>query len=538
MDVLWIVLSGVAGLAIGSGCMVGLSKAGLNKNQQKAEQILKEAQNEAESRVKQAVLDGKTQAHDLRVEAEKEIKERKQESMELENKLLRREDNLNFRDEALNQKERQINEKMKSVADKLTSLDEKEKKLQEEIDKQVVVLESVAKMSSQAAKDELFAIVEKKMEHETIAYIKDKEDEAKATANEKAQNIIALAIERMSQQETQEKTVSVVSLPGEEMKGRIIGREGRNIRCFEQATGVELNIDDTPDLITITCFNPVRREVARLALEHLIRDGRIQPGRIEDVVKKYQNEIDQEIMKAGEEAIFKLGIGRIDREIVKLIGTLKYRYSYGQNALQHSMEVAYIAGCMAAELGLNQQIAKRAGLLHDIGKALNIEQQDGSHVELGYKFCKKHGEKEIVLNAIHSHHGDVEPKFLTSHLVIAADTISAARPGARKESAQAYINRLENLEKIANGFEGVSNAFAIQAGREIRVLVNPEHVDDLTCVKLARDIRDKIESELTYPGQIKVNVIRETRAQGRLPPDLSWQGPYTWSRCRWQPPRT
>ena len=385
MDVLWIVLSGVAGLAIGSGCMVGLSKAGLNKNQQKAEQILKEAQNEAESRVKQAVLDGKTQAHDLRVEAEKEIKERKQESMELENKLLRREDNLNFRDEALNQKERQINEKMKSVADKLTSLDEKEKKLQEEIDKQVVVLESVAKMSSQAAKDELFAIVEKKMEHETIAYIKDKEDEAKATANEKAQNIIALAIERMSQQETQEKTVSVVSLPGEEMKGRIIGREGRNIRCFEQATGVELNIDDTPDLITITCFNPVRREVARLALEHLIRDGRIQPGRIEDVVKKYQNEIDQEIMKAGEEAIFKLGIGRIDREIVKLIGTLKYRYSYGQNALQHSMEVAYIAGCMAAELGLNQQIAKRAGLLHDIGKALNIEQQDGSHVDF-YKF--------------------------------------------------------------------------------------------------------------------------------------------------------
>ena len=261
MDVLWIVLSGVAGLAIGSGCMVGLSKAGLNKNQQKAEQILKEAQNEAESRVKQAVLDGKTQAHDLRVEAEKEIKERKQESMELENKLLRREDNLNFRDEALNQKERQINEKMKSVADKLTSLDEKEKKLQEEIDKQVVVLESVAKMSSQAAKDELFAIVEKKMEHETIAYIKDKEDEAKATANEKAQNIIALAIERMSQQETQEKTVSVVSLPGEEMKGRIIGREGRNIRCFEQATGVELNIDDTPDLITITCFNPVCRNI-------------------------------------------------------------------------------------------------------------------------------------------------------------------------------------------------------------------------------------------------------------------------------------
>jgi ribonuclease Y len=433
--------------------------------------------------------------------------------MELENKLLRREDNLNFREEALSQKERQVTDKLQSATKKLAALDEKEKVLQEQIDQQIVVLEGVAKMSSQDAKNELFALVEKQMEHETIAYIKDKEDEAKSTASEKAQQIIALAIERMAQQETQERTVSVVAIPGEEMKGRIIGREGRNIRCFEQATGVELNIDDTPDLITITCFNPIRREVARLALEHLIRDGRIQPGRIEEVVRKYQSEVDQEIMKAGEEAVFKLGIGRIDREIVKLIGTLKYRYSYGQNALQHSMEVALLAGTMAAELGLNQHMAKRAGLLHDIGKALNIDQQEGSHVELGYKFCKKHGEKEIVLNAIQSHHGEVEPKFLTSHLVIAADTISAARPGARKESAQAYINRLENLEKIATEFPGVQSAYAIQAGREIRVMVHPDKVDDLTCVKMARQIRDKIESELTYPGQIKVNVIREIRAQ-------------------------
>ena len=493
--------------------MVGYSRAGLNKNQQKAEQILKEAEIEADAKVKQAVLDGKTQVHELRIEAEKEIKERKQESKQFENKLLRREDNLNFRDEALSQKERQISDKLQKVTEKLSSLDEKEKKLQKQIDQQIVVLEGVAKMSSQDAQKELFAKVEKKMEHETVAYIKDKEEEAKATATEKAQNIIALAIERMAQQETQERTVSVVAIPGEEMKGRIIGREGRNIRCFEQATGVELNIDDTPDLITITCFNPIRREVARLALEHLIRDGRIQPGRIEEVVKKYQNEVDQEIMKAGEEAIFKLGIGRIDREIIRLVGTLKYRYSYGQNALQHSIEVAFLAGAMAVELGLNQQIAKRAGLLHDIGKALNIEQQEGSHVELGYKFCKKHGEKDIVLNAIQSHHYDVEPKYLTSHLVIAADTISAARPGARKESAQAYINRLENLEKIATSFDGVQQAYAIQAGREIRILVNPERVDDVTCVKIAREIREKIESELTYPGQIKVNVIREVRAQ-------------------------
>ena len=507
-----IFLSLIAGLAFGIVIMFLVSKAGLNKDQQKAEKILRDAQMDADAKIKQAVLDGKTQAHELRVEAEKEIKEKKQEAMNFENKLIRREDSLNFREEALMQKERQMNDKMQKVADKLSSLDAKEKKLQEQIDQQIVVLEGVAKMSSQDAKKELFAVVEKKMEHETIAYIKDKEEEAKASAKEKAQNIIALAIERMAQQETQERTVSVVSIPSEEMKGRIIGREGRNIRAFETATGVELNIDDTPDVITITCFNPVRREVARLALEHLIHDGRIQPGRIEEVVKKYQTEIDQEIQKAGEDAIFKLGIGRIDRDIVRLIGTLKYRYSYGQNSLQHSMEVAYISGALAAELGLNQQLAKRAGLLHDIGKALNIE-QDGSHVELGYKFCKKHGEKEIVLNAIQSHHGDVEAKFLTSHLVIAADTISAARPGARKESAQAYIDRLENLEKIANEHEGVQSAFAIQAGREIRVLVHPDQVDDFNCTKIAREIRERIEAELTYPGQIKVNVIREVRAQ-------------------------
>ena len=512
-DILMISISCLGGLAVGVGGMVAYSKAGLNKNQQNAERILKDAENEAQAKIKQAVLDGKTQAHDLRVEAEKEIKDRKQEATNLENKLLRREDNLKFRDEALNQKEHQINEKLQKVTDKLSSLDEKEKVLQEQIDKQIDVLEDVAKMSSQDAKQELFAKVEKKMQRETVAYIKDKEDEAKETAMRKSQEIIALAIERMAQMETQERTVSVVSLPGEEMKGRIIGREGRNIRAFEQMTGVELNIDDTPDVITITCFNPVRREIARLALEHLIRDGRIQPGRIEDVVKKYQKEVSQEIVKAGEEAVYKLGIGRIDREIIKQIGTLRYRYSYGQNALQHSMEVAYLAGTMAAELGLNQQIAKRAGLLHDIGKALNTEEHDGSHVELGYKFCKKHGEKDIVLNAIQSHHGDVEPKYLTSHLVIAADTISAARPGARKESAQAYIDRLENLEKIAIDHGGVKNAFAIQAGREIRIMVNPEDVDDLTCIKLARDIRDEIEEKLTYPGQIKVNVIREVRAQ-------------------------
>lgn len=513
MIYLWIALSGIVGLALGVIAMQMVSRAGLNKDQQKAEQILRKAETDADAKVKQAVLDGKTQVHEMKVEAEKEIKERKAEITRQENKLLRREDSLNFRDESLNQKEKELNNQLRKANEKIAGLDEKEAHLQKEIDRQIEVLEGVARMSSQEARDELFSLVEKQISHETMAYIKEKEDEAKSQAAMNAQEIIALSIERMAQQEAMDRTVSVVTIPGEEMKGRIIGREGRNIRAFEQATGVELNIDDTPDLITITCFNPIRREVARLALEYLIRDGRIQPGRIEEVVKKFQHEVDQEIQKAGEEAVFRLGIGRIDREIVKLIGTLKYRFSYGQNALQHSMEVALIAGSMAAELGLNQHMAKRAGLLHDIGKALNIDQQEGSHVELGYKFCKKHGEKEIVLNAIQSHHGDVEPKFLTSHLVIAADTISAARPGARKESAQAYINRLENLEKIANDFEGVQNAYAIQAGREIRIFVNPEQVDDLACAKMARKIREKIESELTYPGQIKVNVIREVRAQ-------------------------
>lgn len=506
-------LSGVVGIAIGYFIMNQITKAGLNKDQQKAEQILRQAETEADAKLKQAVLEGKTQVHEMKVEADKEIKERKQEVTNLENKLIRREDTLNFRDEALTQKEKGVAAQQKKIEDKLTLLEEKEKQLQTEIDRQIEVLEGVARMSSQDAREELFALVEKQMEHETMAYIKEKEDEARSAAAVNAQEIIAMSIERMAQQETMDRTVSVVAIPGEEMKGRIIGREGRNIRAFEQATGVELNIDDTPDLITITCFNPIRREVARLSLEYLIKDGRIQPGRIEEVVRKFQHEVDMEIQKAGEEAVFKLGIGRIDREIVKLIGTLKYRFSYGQNALQHSMEVALIAGSMAAELGLNQHMAKRAGLLHDIGKALNIDQQEGSHVELGYKFCKKHGEKEVVLNAIQSHHGDTEPKFLTSHLVIAADTISAARPGARKESAQAYINRLENLEKIAGSFDGVASAYAIQAGREIRIMVHPEQVDDLACLKMARDIREKIESELTYPGQIKVNVIREVRAQ-------------------------
>lgn len=506
-----IFLSGLTGLALGIIVMIVTSKAGLNKDQQKANLMLKEAESKADSMVKQAVLDGRTQAHELKIAAEKEIKERKQEVTDMENKLLRREDNLNFRDETLTSKEKQIDVKNAQLADKMAMLDKKDKELQAKIDVQVQELERVAAMTTAEAKEELFAITEKRMEKELVSYIKEKEEEAKATADEKARNIVALSIQRLSNDEAIERTVSVVALPSEEMKGRIIGREGRNIKAIEQATGVDLIIDDTPETITVSCFDPIRREVARLALEHLIKDGRIQPGRIEEVVNKIKREMDTNIMKTGEDTVFKLGIGKIDREIVKMIGRLKYRYSYGQNALQHSMEVAHLSGMMAAELGLNQQLAKRAGLLHDIGKAMDFE-VEGSHIELGYKFCKKHGEKEVVLNAIQSHHGEVEPEFLISNLVIAADTLSAARPGARYESLQNYINRLEELEKITKSFDGVESSYAIQAGREVRVMAIPEKMDDIACHKLARDIKDKIEAELTYPGQIKVTVIRETRS--------------------------
>ncbi len=504
------ILSGIIGVVLGILIMFALGKLGLNREKQKAKLLVEESSSKAESILRQAALDGKQQVYELKLQAEKELKERKAEIQEMENKLLRREDSMNFRDETLLAKEKQVDDKNQLVAEKLSNLDKMEKELQARIDHQIVVLETVAHMSEQDAKNELMSVVEKRMEQEVAAYIRDKEDEAKSKASDKSKNIIALAIQRYAQEETIERTVSVVGLPSEEMKGRIIGREGRNIRAIEQITGVDLIIDDTPETITISCFDPIRREIARLSLETLIRDGRIQPGRIEEVVNKVTKEMNETIQKTGEDTVFKLGIGKIDKEIVRLIGRLKYRYSYGQNVLQHSIEVAYFAGSMAAELGLNQALAKRAGLLHDIGKALDFE-QDGSHMELGAKVARKYGENEIVINAIESHHGDVEPIGLISNLVAAADALSAARPGARFESMENYINRLEQLETLANGFEGVERSFAIQAGREVRVLVQPEKVDDIKMIKIARDIREKIESELTYPGQIKVTLVRETR---------------------------
>ncbi len=510
-DILFSVLAGISGFALGLIVMVLVSKLGLNRNQQKASLLIDEANNKADNLVRQAVLEGKTQAYELKLAAEKEVKERRQEIQELENKMSRREDNLHFREETLSNKEKQIDDKNKQLTEKLNVLDKMERELQLKIDNQVNELERYANLTAAEAKRELMSAVEKKIQNEVTAYIREAEDDAKAVAADKARNIIGMAIQRYAQEETLERTVSVVALPSEEMKGRIIGREGRNIRAIEQATGVDLIIDDTPETITLSCFDPIRREIARLALETLIKDGRIQPGRIEEVVNKVTKELNETIQKIGEEAVFKLNIGKIDREIVGLIGRLRYRYSYGQNALQHSMEVAYLTGMMAAELGLNQTLAKRAAILHDIGKAMDFE-VEGSHIEIGVKIAKKHGEHPVVINSIESHHGEVEPTSVYAILVAAADTLSAARPGARFESFENYIQRLEQLERIATSFDGVEKTYAIQAGREIRVMVIPEKLDDMACHRIAREIREKIEAELTYPGQIKVTVIRETRA--------------------------
>lgn len=501
-----------AGIICGIIIMIIAGKIGVSNARQQSQEILEEAKSKADTTVKQALLDGKQQVYEMKLEAEKQLKEQQDKILQTENKLLRREDSLNFREEGLAAKEKKLNDKNRSVDAKLANISKMEEELQEKIDDQMKVLEQVSQMSQEDAHRELMDKVAKQSEKEIAQYMHEQQEEAENNAAANARNIIATAIHRYSQEEVIERTVSTVTLPSEEMKGRIIGREGRNIKAIEQATGVDLIIDDTPDIITISCFDPIRREIARLSLETLMKDGRIQPGRIEEVVEKTKRDLEETILKVGNETVFRLSIGRMNKELIKLIGRLRYRYSYGQNALQHSIEVAQFAGLMAAELGLNQALAKRAGLLHDIGKAVDFE-QEGSHVELGAKFAKKYGENNIVVNSIESHHGDTEPQDIIAILVAAADTLSAARPGARYESMEGYINRLENLEKIANGFEGVERAFAIQAGREVRVMVQPDKVDDIRMVKIAHDIREKIENELTYPGQIKVTLIREVRVQ-------------------------
>ena len=511
-NVLIPILACIAGIVIGIVIMTVLSRAGLDQAKNEAQSILEDSKAKAEIAARQAELDGKQRVEEIKRKADQDIQRQRDKIQAQENKLVRREDNLSFREDNLNAKEKKLDEKTKLADDKLANLGRMEEDLQRKINSQIEVLEKAAGLSREDAKKELMDAVAKKSEKDIAAYLHEQDEIAQEKAADNARNIIATAIQRYSQEETIDRTVSVVTLPNEDMKGRIIGREGRNIKAIEQATGVDLIIDDTPDVITVSCFDPIRREIARQSLEVLMKDGRIQPGRIEEVVNKVTRELEDSISKIGDEAVFKLGINRLNRELTKLVGRLRYRYSYGQNVLEHSVEVATFAGIMAAELGLNQQLAKRAGLLHDIGKAIDFE-QEGSHVELGAKVAKKYGENNIVVNAIESHHGDKPADDIIAVLVAAADTLSAARPGARYESMENYIERLEQLEKIATSYDGVDKAFAIQAGREVRVMVQPDKINDETMVKVAHDIKDRIENEMTYPGQIKVTLIREVRVQ-------------------------
>lgn len=501
----------IVGGAIGVAVMILVPYFKEKRAKSNAEKIIHDAEVKADHIQKNAKIDAKTLTNELKAAAEKEIKERKQIVAESEKKLAQREQAIDRRDASLSTKEDALEQKKETYNNRLAALDKKEDELQLKIDSIIAELEKVAQMSVSEAHDELMRRVEEKMNKEIAAYIKNREDEAEEQADGKAKDIMSLAMSKYAQEVTNERTVSIVSLPSDEMKGRIIGREGRNIKSLESLLGVDIIIDDTPEVITVSCFDPVRREVARMTLDRLIKDGRIQPGRSEEIFNKCKEEVHQSVVKAGEQAVFKLGLPRMHKELLEYVGRLKYRTSYGQNVLDHSIQVAYLAGIMAAELGLDQTLAKRAGLLHDIGKSADFE-MDGSHVEVGARLAKKYGEPDVVINAIESHHGDKPSKYVISNLVQAADTLSAARPGARSETLENYIKRIEDLENICKSYEGVQNCYAMQSGREVRVTVIPDKVDDLQAFKMARDIKDKIQNEMTYPGQIKVSVIRELRA--------------------------
>ena len=471
---------------------------------QQIEQSVKDLQEKEVILQKEAMIKAKEALQNDREQLNIDERERRREFAAIENKLTKREDILENKIQEVTDKEVEL-DKMK---DKLI---EREDLLDEIVQKQTLELERIAGMSADEAKKVLMEQLKKDLAQEQLQLIRDNEAIIKETALEKSKEILSTTMQRCMMEQVVESTVSVVSLPNDEMKGRIIGRDGRNIKSLEQILGVDIIIDDTPEALTISCFNPVRREIASRALNILIKDGRIQPGRIEEVVAKCQKEVNEVIRKAGEDAVNKLGIVNMNKELIALIGRLKYRTSYGQNQLAHSIETAQLCGTMASELGLNAQLAKRAALLHDLGKGLDFE-MEGSHIELGSRFAKKYGENDIVINAIESHHGDVPCKSIIGYLVQAADTLSAARPGARSETLETYIKRVEQLETICKSYDGVQNCYAMQSGREVRVMVIPEKINDLQAFKLASDIKDRIEKEMTYPGQIKVNVIREYRA--------------------------
>ncbi|MDI6874615.1 ribonuclease Y [Candidatus Solincola sp.] len=507
MTMVLAIIIGVAALLVGAlGGYLGrkiIAESKISSAEDAARKIIEEAERTSENKKREALLEAKDEIFAMRNEAEREIKNRRSELQRLERRLLQREEQMDNRAENLEKRE-------KALAERESQLESMQKEVERTLQEQQEKLEKIAGLSREEAKQILLAQVEEESKREAAQILKRMELKVREEADKRAKNIIANAIQRCASDHVAETTVSVVPLPNDEMKGRIIGREGRNIRTFETLTGINLIIDDTPEAVILSSFDPVRREIARLTLERLIADGRIQPARIEEMYEKAKAEVEAEIKEVGEQAVFEVGLHGVNPELMRVLGRLKYRTSYGQNVLKHSLEVAHLAGLMAAELGTDIKLAKRAGLLHDIGKAIDHE-VEGSHAIIGAELAKRLKESPAVIHAIEAHHGEVEPQTIEAVLVQAADAISAARPGARRETLESYIKRLEKLETIADSFEGVESSYALQAGREIRVMVKSDVIDDLGCITLSREIARQIEEELEYPGQIKITVVREKR---------------------------
>ncbi len=507
MDIIWVIVIGIAaalvGIAVGFLIRKSIAEKKIGSAEAQARHILEDAIKNAESAKKESIISAKEEIFQMKKEADFDVKERRKEVSRQERRIAQKEESLDAKLEGIEKKEAALQQKA-------TEIDTLKEQVKQALEAQLAVLEKTAGLSREEAKAELVAKLDSEMQHETAMKIAEYEERFKDEADTRARDILSLAIQRFAADHVSEVAISVVQIPSDEMKGRIIGREGRNIRTIENLTGVELIIDDTPDVITVSGFDPVRREIARIALEKLVSDGRIHPARIEEMVEKARRDVELAVKQAGEKAVYETGVHGLHPELIKLLGRMKYRTSYGQNALRHSIEVSMLAGVMASEMGVDVTMAKRAGLLHDIGKAITAE-SEGTHIQLGVDLANKYRENKDIIHAIEAHHNDIEPKTPLAFIVQAADAISAARPGARREDVENYIKRLQKLEEVAGSFEGIDKTFAIQAGREVRIMVKPEVVDDDKMKILARDIAKKIENELDYPGQIKVSVIRENR---------------------------
>ena len=509
-NIIFSILLVLIGLFVGIIAMIILNSIKVSASDKKSQKILENAKKEADKIKRDSILEAKEENHRLKVQLDKETKEKKEEIKELEDRLQAREDSIDRRDQTMQNREKMLEDKENSLIEKQKDIQNKQVEIEKTKEEQLELLEKIAGYSKKEAKERIMKQVEEMMNLEITSYIKDREAEAKLEADKKSKDLLVSTMQKFASDVASEQTVTVVTLPNDEMKGRIIGREGRNIRTIEAVTGVDLIIDDTPEAIVLSSFDPYRREIARITLENLIKDGRIHPGRIEEIYDKTAKEMQSKLIELGNNALFELGITKMEPELIELIGKLNFRTSFGQNALTHSIEVAQLSGLLAGELHENVNIAKRAGLLHDIGKVIDHE-VEGSHVDLGVELAKKYNENETVINAIASHHGDTEATSVISVLVAISDALSASRPGARNDSLENYIKRLTELEQIGNDIEGVEKTYAVQAGRELRVIVKPDKIDDLESVKVARDIKNKIEENLQYPGTIKVVVIRETR---------------------------